>query len=165
MIHDRIKEKLAIIKSFQTKYPTSHVGGSIGLLLHGIDLQRDLKNSDIDITVDVPINIDKLLQEVQGEISSAPTDFDHLFTQRHGDTAVYSKIEIRVCPEPSFEVISFDGVDYNVSLLRNILYWKQKYADKGFAKHIEDLGVINTGVRTTHTTAPVFADMDDDLPF
>ena len=44
--------KLLALKEFQGKYPTSHVGGSIGLMLRGIDLKRDLLTSDLDITID-----------------------------------------------------------------------------------------------------------------
>jgi hypothetical protein len=42
--------KLQILREFQTKYPDSHVGGSIGLYLHGIDLKRDISRTDLDIT-------------------------------------------------------------------------------------------------------------------
>lgn len=70
-----MKDKLEIIKMIQIRFPRTHVGGSIGLFLHGIDLKRDLSKSDIDLTspevldFSNPINIEDL------EESSNTEDF------------------------------------------------------------------------------------------
>ena len=45
--------KLDFLREFQSNYPKSHVGGSIGLMLHGVDLKRDLNLSDLDIVMEV----------------------------------------------------------------------------------------------------------------
>jgi len=135
--------KLKVLKEFQDKHPTSHVGGSIGLMLRGIDLQRDLMDSDLDITVDEYVftedNVDGLEQRSDGN------DFDYCVKRIDND--LYTKIDIRVNPEPSFETVSYDGVSYNVSKVRDILFWKKKYAKKGVLKHVNDLITIETGVR------------------
>jgi len=47
-----IRHKLDVLASFQKTYPTAHVGGSIGLLIRGVNLFRDLSKSDLDITID-----------------------------------------------------------------------------------------------------------------
>ena len=44
-------------------------------------------------------------------------------------------------------MINFEGVNYNVTKKETILHWKQKYAEKGSQKHINDLIAIATGVR------------------
>lgn len=155
--------KLKALREFQQKYPTSHVGGSIGLFLRGIDLQRDLSKSDLDITIDEydpNIIIDDNFEE-----SSCNSDFDAQlkYSNKIDNQYYYSKIEIRVCPEPSFETIEYKGHSYNVSKLRDILFWKKKYSKKGVLKHRDDLITIETGIRPTYED---FISIDDDeLPF
>jgi hypothetical protein len=148
--------KLETLKEFQEKYPTSHVGGSIGLYLRGVDLKRDLSKSDLDIT------IDELIEEANSfySIESSSNDFDYI-TKMHTDNGSYIKIEIRICPEPSFDVIEFEGVNYNVSKYRDIIFWKTKYANKGIQKHKDDLETIKTGIRPLEPVSVV----DDGLPF
>lgn len=133
-----IQEKLETIKEFQDKYPNSHIGGSIGLLIRGIDLQRDLRKSDLDITVDTEV-------EIGGDYTerSDHNDFDYA-VQKDIGSGRYVKMDIRICPESQFEVINYEGVDYNVSKLKDILFWKSKYAKKGVQKHIDDLITIET---------------------
>lgn len=137
-----IKLKLETILYFQKNYPTSHVGGSIGLFLRGVNLQRDLDKSDLDITVDEYIET----KEMNLHERSDANDFDYCLEKNH-EGGCYTKIDIRVSPEPSFDVIEFEGEKYNVSKLRDILFWKKKYADKGVKKHQDDLITIKTGLR------------------
>lgn len=151
-----IKFKLEALREFQANHPTAHVGGSIGLMLRGIDLHRSLAKSDLDITVDEFVQSagEKLDQR------SDANDFDYAFSFPHDD-GYYTKIDLRITPEPSYDVIEFDGHQYNVSKLRDILFWKKKYADKGVQKHKDDLITIETGVRPSE----VMGDEDDRLPF
>ena len=141
--------KLKTLKEFQEKYPTSHVGGSIGLYLRGIDLKRDLSKSDLDIT------IDELIEETDSFylLDSSSDDFDYTI-EKHTDNGSCIKMDIRICPEPSFDVIEFEGVNYNVSKYRDIIYWKTKYANKDTQKHKDDLETIKTGVRPLETSRP-----------
>ena len=140
----QMQYKLEVLRNFQEKYPDSHVGGSVGLYLHGIDLQRDISRTDLDLTV--PDWVD----ELKSDYSTAPSDasdFDYQKIHKSKDYYFCCKMEIRVCPEPSFTVVEHEGHSYNVSLLSNILFWKKKYARKGVQKHIDDLITIETGVR------------------
>ena len=148
--------QLKIIQDFQQKYPTAHVGGSIGLFLHGIDLKRHLSNSDIDITIDC-LELSQIDKDYESRSDS--NDFDFSVKKVH-DTGHYTKIDIRVNPEPMFGVINYNGFDYKVSRLKDILFWKEKYAKKGVIKHIHDLEVIKTGIRP-----PLISILTDDLPF
>lgn len=139
-----LKLKLETLSEFQEKYPTSHVGGSIGLFLRGVNLLRDLTKSDLDITIDDFVFEDESLKDY--EKRSDANDFDYAI-KKNIENDWYIKMDIRVCPEPTFDIIYFEGVGYNVSKYRDIIFWKTKYANKGFSKHINDLETIKTGVR------------------
>jgi hypothetical protein len=115
-MNTKIKLKLKELREFQKIYPESHCGGSIGLMLHGIDLQRDLGNSDLDITTPDEIQVNN---EVYQERSDG-NDFDYCLKRDIPSTGYYVKFDIRVCPEPSFEVVEFEGYKYNVSRLKDL---------------------------------------------
>ena len=157
-MNDKIEYKLEAIRKFQSDYPTSHVGGSIGLMIRGVDLKRSLITSDLDITID---EYDHIIKDNGMEARSDNCDFDLGYRINHTDN-YYTKIDIRITPEPSFDVIEFNGYNYNVSKLRDILFWKQKYANKGVVKHQNDLIAIKTGVRPLEPVATI---EDDGLPF
>lgn len=149
-----LSKTLETLRAFQVKYPSSHIGGSIGLMLRGIDLKRTLKNSDLDITID-----EYEYDEDSGlDARSDGNDFDYSLKKDHGGCH-YTRIDIRVNPEPSFDIVYYQGKKYNVSLLRDILYWKKKYADKGVDKHKNDLITIETGKR------PIEDEPECELPF
>jgi len=155
---NRLKAKLATLKEFQLQYPAAHVGGSIGLFLRGINLLRDLSNSDLDIMIDKFVFDNEALKDYE-QVSDA-NDFDYAI-KKNVDNDWYVKMDIRVCPESSFDVIDFEGVSYNVSKYSDILHWKTKYANKGISKHINDLEAIKTGARPLDTATVV----DDGLLF
>lgn len=152
-----LKKKLEILKDFQLSYPTSHVGGSIGLFLRGVNLYRDLSLSDLDITIDeLKDDNDPLTKSTS---NSDRMDFNYSITKETNENS-FVKIDIRINPEPSFDVVEFEGVSYNVSKYRDILFWKTKYANRGNVKHINDLITIKTGIRPLNLIKK-----DDDLPF
>lgn len=139
-----ILQKLEVAKEFQDKYPNSHLGGSIGLLLLGVDLKRDLSKSDLDITTAENILKEDIISNY--EERSDVSDFDYAI-QKQFESGYYLKIDVRISPEPQFDVINFNGINYNVSKLKDILFWKRKYANKGVLKHSNDLITIESGVR------------------
>jgi len=155
-----IKLKLEALREFQANHPTAHVGGSIGLMLRGIDLQRSLDKSDLDITVDEFVQS----PDERLDLRSDANDFDYAFSSPHRN-GYYTKIDLRITPEPSYDVIEFDGHQYNVSKLRDILFWKKKYADKGVQKHKDDLITIETGIRPKVSSQAVVDDEGNALPF
>lgn len=144
----QMQYKLQMLREFQAKYPDSHVGGSVGLYLHGIDLKRDISKTDLDLTV--PDYIEGYNDNPEWNTSSSDFDYSNMFKSK--DNYFCCKVEIRVCPEPSFTVVEHERHSYNVSLLSNILFWKKKYARKGVQKHIDDLITIETGVRPVNET-------------
>jgi hypothetical protein len=139
-----IKLKLETLREFQANYPNSCVGGSIGLMLYGINLQRNLFDSDLDITTkefnETKYSVDELKSR------SDNNDFDYCVLKNHED-GHYTKLDIRINYEFSFEKIIFEGYEYNVTKIDEILFWKKIYAAKGSKKHIDDLITIETGIR------------------
>lgn len=160
-------ERLKIIKQLQDKYPTSHVGGSIGLFLHGVDLQRDLSKSDIDMTVSEKIDFTQPIDIENLEESSRPEDFDYQFRFYPNAGSVYVKIDINIRPSKKFVLIVFDGIEYRVSRIEDIIAWKHFYSMKGKGKHTDDLETIRTGIRPKEEQKQVAYANDtvDDLPF
>jgi hypothetical protein len=142
--------KLQVFRDFQLQNPTAHLGGSLGLMLRGIDLQRDLISSDLDVTIDEyevkNLEVDRL------DLTSEGNDFDFCTSKVINEEGLYVKMDLRVNPEPSFDKIEFEDFTYNVSKLRDILFWKKSYAKKGVLKHINDLVTIETGVRPAEVT-------------
>lgn len=141
---DKIKRQLSVLRAFQVKYPKSHVGGSIGLFLHGVDLKRNMYYSDLDITTPEFTEISN--PNING--CSPVEDYDHRYQIDDPKTGHFFKLEIRIDDEqPDFDVVNFEGVNYNITKKETILMWKQKYAENGNQKHINDLITIATGVR------------------
>jgi len=133
-------KQLEVYKKFQMKYPKSILGGSFGLFLRGIDLKRNLKYSDLDITTPEFTPKGGLDND-----KSSSEDFD--FTLYIHNNNHYLKMDIRVVEDHKYDVVNYEGFDFNVKTKKDILYWKQQYAEKGVEKHIDDLITIATGVR------------------
>ncbi len=144
-MNEALTEKLKILRELQARYPTAHVGGSVGLWLRGVNLKRYLGDSDLDITIDeLPVaGLFVVAGYVNWDQSSNAGDFDFSFKANN------VKIDVRINPEPSFDVVEFEGEKYNVSRYQDIIFWKNKYAKRGHQKHIDDLEVIETGVRVS----------------
>lgn len=160
---DQLELRFQTLRDFQEKYPTSHVGGSIGLMIHGIDLKRELHKSDLDITID-EFKLEP--NQTSYEERSNGNDFDYAIKKVYGNAVnpsdnIYVKIDIRITPEPSYEVVEYNGHKYNVSRVKDILFWKKKYADKCVTKHVDDLFCIEFGYRNS---AIVYI-INDDFPF
>lgn len=150
--------RLKTLQDFQKKHPLSHVGGSVSLYLRGINLDRDLSNTDLDIVI--PYDLSENEQK-EYECRSDGNDFDYA-VKVNCNEGNYVKIDIRVCPEPNFDVVYFEGFKYNVSLLKDVIHWKRTYAKKGVTKHINDLALI-TGEYKKVIEPKI--DLEDDLPF
>lgn len=142
-----IDKQLRVLRSFQEKYPKSHVGGSIGLFLHGVDLKRNLIFSDLDITT--PNFTEKEEQKDTFQAGCSPVeDYDYRYRIDDVNSGHFFKLEIRVDDKQSdFDVIEYNGFKYNVTKKETIFKWKLKYARKGIDKHINDLFAIATGIR------------------
>jgi hypothetical protein len=137
-----IEQKLKYVRDFQSRHPNSHIGGSIGLMIHGVRIGRSLEFSDLDIVVDV---FDKSSKDGK-ELKSSSNDFEFVLTENDGCDNHF-KIDIKVDKSMEYCVLNEDGYDYNVSLLSDIMFYKRLYSFTGVFKHYADIEFIETGVR------------------
>lgn len=137
--------KIELLKSIQTKYPMFHIGGSVGLFLHGVRLKRwykrenkySTKNSDFDMVTPYFVLPD---DEIDGneveylDAKASSNDFDETFIVDN------TKVDLRIDPKQRYEIIEFDGFKFKVSNLLTILEAKIRYAQqpKG-TKHKNDI--------------------------
>lgn len=127
---------LSNVKELQTQYPLIHVGGSIGLFLHGIRLKRWVKsNSDIDIVSPYFILFDSFgeneVKYIDGKKSG--NDFDETFIFNE------TKVDCRIDPKQRYVNIEYNGFKYKVSTFETIMEAKVKYSANGQAKHRDDI--------------------------
>ena len=136
---------LDIIKELQIKYPLAVLGGSVALFLYGINLKR-LKNgvSDFDLlfpyfdSLHTPLDVDGnelTFKRVNGKNSG--NDFDESFTLVGKDN--FYKIDYKIYPQVKYNIIEYNGFNYKVCPLFDIIEAKMKYAKQGNNKHREDM--------------------------
>jgi hypothetical protein len=140
--------RLEIYKEIESSHPGCHIGGSIGLFLHGIDLGRTFIDSDIDICSFKPYG-KKLVDSRYTETDLASsTDMDEVCykSEIKGDgVEKMIKIEYKYDKTQDFKLVEYKGVTYRVTLPEIILGWKVLFACRGSKKHREDLD--NLGIK------------------
>lgn len=142
--------KLDAVKMIQTKYPTFHVGGSIGLFLHGIRLERWVKSPSSDIDMVAPyfilpefesedeVDDDEEFMDVDYKDAKASgNDFNETLLI-HGNFGTV-KMDYKIDPHQRYEIIEYKGFKYKVSPLLTIMDAKMKYAMNGQTKHAKDI--------------------------
>ena len=129
-----------LVKEIQEKYPMFHVGGSVGLYLHGVRLSRwlDSNKSDIDLVAPYFILPEGEIDETEikyVDAKASANDFDETFLV--GGT----KIDYRIDPKQRYEIIEYNGFKFKVSNLLTIIEAKLKYSQlpKGH-KHKKEIG-------------------------
>ena len=137
------KMNLSTVRQIQTEYPMFYVGGSVGLYLHGVRLERWKKTSykgDIDFCSPyfvLPQNSETLdIHYVDAKNSG--NDFDETFVV-NGNI----KVDYKIDPKQRYEIIEYKGFKYKVSPLMIILEAKMRYAmvggSKSASKHKDDI--------------------------
>ena len=139
-----LDKRLEIYKAIESVHPGCHIGGSIGLFLHGIDLGRTFVDSDIDICSFKPNGKEfKDLQKRYSETGLASsTDVDEVtYRSEIEENGVEKKIKIeyKYDKTQNFKVVEYKGVTYRVTLPQMILGWKVLFACRGSKKHRADL--------------------------
>lgn len=151
-VNNNLQSRLDFVYLFQQKFPNSHLGGSLGLYLYGINLQRDLSYSDCDMVIRAwPLSSKAHFEEEVSDMPNIKVDTHHIrssdfnFSLRF-TPSVNSVIlsDIRYSTEPSFNTVFNEGRIYNVSTVQDIIHWKIVYMLKGSVKHYEDLKVLQT---------------------
>jgi hypothetical protein len=145
-----LDKRLEIYKAIESVHPGCHIGGSIGLFLHGIDLGRTFVDSDIDICSFKPNGREfKDIQKRYSETGLASsTDMDEVtYKSEIAEDGVEKriKIEYKYDRTQDFKLIEYKGVTYRVTLPQMILGWKVLFACRGSKKHRADLDKL--GVR------------------
>jgi hypothetical protein len=145
-----------LLKGIQKKFPMMHVGGSVGLYLHGVRLKRwnEKSKSDFDMISPYFILPDGQIEETGDEIEyldakASANDFDETFVV--GGV----KVDYRIDPKQRYEIIEYDGFKFKVSNLLTILEAKMRYAMlPNGKKHKDDLEemVIKVPKKTNKTT-------------
>jgi uncharacterized protein YqgV (UPF0045/DUF77 family) len=136
-IHEDMR--LKDVRELQSKYPHLHVGGSIGLFLHGIATKRVNEHGVTDIDMTTPyftlIEGDEKnsVEEAELEEDGYGDDFDS------GYFFNGIKLEMKIDPKQRYEIVEYDGFRYKVTALETIIDFKTKYAMKGIKKHKNDL--------------------------
>lgn len=151
------KFNLDSLRFLQTKYPHIHVGGSTGLFLHGLWLQR-WNNGTGDLDLVTPFytffegDVEKQEADREYEIShidgkASGNDFDQTFLL-NGD-----RVDVKIDPQQSYDIITVDGFRYKVSKVETILEAKLRYAMNGQIKHRRDIFEMVGKLQDTHNQA------------
>ena len=130
--------KLDIIRKFQEKYPHTQIGGSVGLFLHGVILQRfNTPINDFDIITpyytlfeDLNNGVNSIKINLSDEDYKSGCDFDECISIGG------IKADIRIDNHQKYNMIEFEGFKYKVSTLEAIWAAKLRYNVK---KHNDDL--------------------------
>jgi len=147
-----LQRRLELIREIQRVIPSAHVGGSIGLLLQGIDLGRDFTDSDIDFSISKPsgdffpiIDVKRGDRFYQKKITMSSTEMDEAdyFTditnpKNPGDI----KVEFKYDRTQSYDSVKYNGHTYRVTHKNIIIGWKVLFASRNSKKHMEDLDKI-----------------------
>jgi hypothetical protein len=128
--------KLDEVRKLQTRYPLLHVGGSIGLFLHGVRLKR-WNDGSVDIDVVAPyFQLFESFDDTDIEYldcKKSGNDFDEAFVMNS------VKVDCRIDPHQRYEIIEYKGFKYKVSKFETIMAAKMKYAVNGQDKHKQDI--------------------------
>jgi len=143
---------LDIVKLIQQDYPTSIIGGSVALFLHGVRLDRwKTAYSDIDIILPYYIPFEKLSNgaefTVEEDNSPSMSDFTDRFVLWSNSNPI--KIDICIEPKAKWKYIEYEGFRYKVNNLENIWEAKIRY---GKRKHIQDLEECMLPIKETIST-------------
>lgn len=132
-----LQEKIDLVYNLQAKYKSIHVGGSLSLLLRGIDLGRPI--SDIDLCSSVKIN--SLKREIRND-TILSSDFDYDISYK--DIVIQLKID----KDQIYDTVVYNSRTFRVSKIETILYYKKLYSDRGYKKHTKDLKIIKKILKT-----------------
>lgn len=148
-----MKEKLELVKKLQKKYNDLYLGGSLGLLIHGISLGRDI--GDIDFTK----KSDEGLKPEHLKLPTSVNSSDMIYAFEEDGI----KVEIGTDPNVSYTDEWYEGYFYKVSSIEHILGKKMKYALQGEEKHINDIKHLLSKIEVKEPIS--FIDFNSDEPF
>jgi hypothetical protein len=145
-----VEEKLEIVRDLQKEFESSYVGGSLSLLVRGIDLKRSLDESDIDLIIQHS-DFEKFYMK-SWECVALGNSFDFDYKVKLEINGNKHKMDVSLTKIPNFDVVEYQEHFYRVNNLQVVLEYKKKYANEGDVKHRNDLITIETGVRPKEET-------------
>lgn len=141
-----------LIRELQEKYPTSSIGGSAALFLHGVRLNRWTSDKNIDLDIILPYyqllegwDKDIVVEELNVKKSGNDFDFGFSITDCRNNETIFKKIDIKIDPKQRYTFIEYKEFRYKVNLIEVILEAKARYAMEGDGKHQRDLKEMTTG--------------------
>lgn len=148
-----LQRRLTLIRKIQKEIPSSHVGGSIGLFLHGIDLGRNFIDSDLDLALSHPtcnfLSIENVKSDKERFYQKDKTkscieidEIDYFADVNELNNQCEIKVEFKYDKTQTYKTIEFEGHSYRVTSKKTILGWKVLFASRGSKKHIDDLNKI-----------------------
>ena len=135
--------KLDVVRELQLKL-NMYIGGSTALYLYGLVLDKK-EDSDLDLVMPYYQRVGdiakkgELLEEAgefDGKKSGNDYDFTYGIVTREGK---FVKLDVRIDPKQSYEIVEYKGFPYKVCRLMDILEAKCRYAKEGNTKHLRDI--------------------------
>lgn len=127
--------RLELVRELQATNPHLIIGGSVGLYLRGIRLERFEKGDDVDLDVILPF-YQAISDKSTSTSDTLPSGCD--FDEQVSINGV--KIDIRIDPHQKYELITYKDNTYKVGDLYKTLAAKIDYAQKrGGEKHRKDI--------------------------
>jgi len=135
--------KLHILRELQENF-NLFIGGSAALFINRLVLDRDNSNIDLDIIMPYYQNLTDIksrgliseIEEFDGKKSGNDYDKTYALTTVKGD---FIKLDVRIDPKQSYELVEYKGYKYKTSKLIDILEAKCRYAKEGNEKHLRDM--------------------------
>jgi hypothetical protein len=139
---------LKIARDVRQILPGAHIGGSVGLFLHGLVLDRPWHTGPVDLDLTIPHEPTpeefKALCEIMifDGTKGESQDMDLKFI----DEKDHIKVEMQVDAESLAVIVPYMRCEYKVKVVDGILHWKEHYANLyQEEKHINDLRLILNG--------------------
>lgn len=142
--YKRLKEMgIDVLQELQSKYNLFFAGSS-ALFLYGLDLGREA--GDIDVIMPYYQKItggeDSLIDEAEDfDAKSSGNDFTYTSCITTNDGRFF-KVDIRINPEQSYDLVPFEGKIFRLSKLCDIIEAKARYWKEGNLKHGDDLKML-----------------------
>lgn len=134
---------IPLAKIIQERYPEVIIGGSAGLYLNGIKLERHKKTraSDLDLIIPYYIKFESDREMIINEQGTSGRDFDFIMICNGVN------VDIRIDPKQKYTYIEMDDFRFKVGCPESALEAKIRYIMQGNQKHKDDLYEI-IGIKT-----------------
>jgi len=151
---------IPVLQELSKANPLIIVGGSVGLFLHGVVLEREYVDLDIILpyyTKLVAPDGSEILTEVEeGGFKKSANDFTDCYslTCKLGNETTEFKADVVVKPQQRYKNIKYNGFDFKVADMLTIIEAKLKYALNGQDKHVSDFNYLLKNISNPNSKLP-----------